>query len=193
MIPVLESYGPYEEVVSTFCSPDGTLFGEIVKDTWNGESYVNYYYADGPEKYPNQNDASRAGSYKTYEEAESYLHKHRGTLEPCDMTFSDWAWKLGDSKTNIPSEVFGKWRVEITDWNGKPVAKFYDMSADKDKFPGGQFTGASYYIDTLLGKDDFGSSSIADKQILKLDAGVPSWTVKHDDLVDIAAWLEQFE
>ncbi|MBE6526329.1 MAG: hypothetical protein E7Z63_00955 [Thermoplasmata archaeon] len=76
---------------------------------------------------------------------------------------------------------FGRWRVRIyRETDGRLIASFIDGNT-------GYFISA-YEVDTLLGKTGFGS--IRDMGGLRLDGGYPELTVKRDDLLDIADWLE---
>ena len=94
--------------------------------------------------------------------------------------------------TPIAEFITGEWKVVLTSDNGKDdiIVSFIDMSQDKTKFPDGQFT-YSYYLDTLLGKDGYGTS-IDQMNEFRLDNEVPAWTIKGEDLTKIANWLKQF-
>lgn len=95
---------------------------------------------------------------------------------------------LQEDKSNDTDKTFGKWRVEVVvDKDGMQVAKFYDVSQDPERFPGGQFV-SSYYVETLMG-DDWMNKSIKDMNILDLYSEVPSWKVEKKDLQDIYNWL----
>ena len=103
--------------------------------------------------------------------------------------------KLKESFNVTPIDEFitGKWKVVLTSDNGKDdiIVSFIDMSQDKTKFPDGQFT-YSYYLDTLLGKDGYGTS--IDKMTkFTLDNEVPAWTIEGEDLTKIANWLKSFD
>lgn len=94
----------------------------------------------------------------------------------------------------IDSKEFGQWKVLIRpgSWDqDKLTATFVDMSQDKEKFPLGQITPGTYYVDTLLGLD--GSRSIKDMPKLALHYEVPAWTVEKADLDEIYEWLLQFK
>lgn len=100
---------------------------------------------------------------------------------------------LVESQDTVAEESFGKWRLTVQPSNynnDKLTVSFYDLSQDSEKFPGGQQTPGTYYVDTLFG-DSWGPS-IRDMECLRIDNEVPAWTVEHDDLVKIADWLEQF-
>lgn len=93
----------------------------------------------------------------------------------------------------IDSKEFGKWKVLVrpSDYNSDKLSvTFVDMSQDKEKFPLGQITPGTYYLDTLLGLD--GDGSIKDMPTLVLDYDIPSWTVEKEELDSIYEWLLQF-
>lgn len=95
--------------------------------------------------------------------------------------------KESDNQNNT-DRTFGKWRVEVVvDKDGMQVAKFYDVSQDPKRFPGGQFV-SSYYVESLMG-DDWMNKSIKDMNMLDLYGEVPSWKVEKKDLQDIYNWL----
>ena len=101
--------------------------------------------------------------------------------------------KLKESFDSIPIDEFttGKWKVTLTDDGGnKLIVSFIDMSQDKERFPEGQFV-CSYYLDTLLGKNDYGPS-IDQMTEFHLWNDIPAWTVEGEDLVKIAEWLKSF-
>ena len=99
-----------------------------------------------------------------------------------------------------------RWRVHILEkgdsygagdcltWDKDELAvEFYDMNANKESFPKGQFTGGRYYMSTLLKLDEQGLSleeQAANGRQLSLYGEVPEWTVNSDSLRVIAAWLE---
>ena len=109
-----------------------------------------------------------------------------------ESSISDIDKRIFDSA--IDSKTFGKWKVLIrpSDYdNDKLTATFIDMSQDPEKFPNGQITPGTYYVDTLLGSD--GSRSIKDMPELALHYEVPAWTVEKADLDEIYEWLLQFK
>lgn len=71
--------------------------------------------------------------------------------------------------------------------HGLPLVEFYDMTQDPAEFPDGQFV-SQYYMSTLLG---MGSplNSIENMQAFSLDGGVPSWTIKGDDVQKVYSYL----
>lgn len=100
---------------------------------------------------------------------------------------------LVESQDVVAEKSFGKWRVTVQPSNynnDKLTCTFYDLSQDPEKFPGGQQTPGTYYVDSLLG-DSWGPS-IKDMPFLMIDNEVPAWKVEHEDLTQIAEWLEQF-
>lgn len=95
----------------------------------------------------------------------------------------------------VAEKTFGRWRLVVkpSEWGDHKLAvSFYDTEQDPEKFPGGQHTGATYYVDTLL-SDDWTGPSIRNMGVLSLWRDIPEWTVYHKDLVKIADWLEQFQ
>ena len=79
-----------------------------------------------------------------------------------------------------PERTFGRWRVRIGKEKLGLTADFIDrLSGEKV---------ASYYVNTLLGKDRWGTN-IADIEALSLYAGYSDWTVFQPELSMIANWL----
>lgn len=70
-----------------------------------------------------------------------------------------------------------------------PVVEFYDAALigtpAAHGHPAGQFTGASYYVDTLLSPDERGTGSFS------LAGGVDAWKIDADTLADIRAWIAE--
>lgn len=100
-------------------------------------------------------------------------------------------------KITIKSVEAGKWRVDIgrntlsTYGNSqKLIVSFFDMSADKSKFPNGQFV-SDYYLDTLMGRNH--SQRLRDLDAFVLDFDIPAWTIYAKDLKVIDEVLEKCE
>ncbi len=53
----------------------------------------------------------------------------------------------------------------------------------------GQFTGGRYYVDTILGRDGYGSGTGA----LDLYGGEDAWSLDAESMATVRAWLEGFE
>ncbi|MGW4718802.1 hypothetical protein [Nocardia sp. NPDC004260] len=71
-----------------------------------------------------------------------------------------------------------------------PVVEFYDAAQigtpAAHGHPAGQFTGASYHVDTLLSPDESGTGSFS------LAGGVDAWRIDADTLADIRAWIAEY-
>ena len=93
----------------------------------------------------------------------------------------------------------GKWRVHVVPTGGhygshnhlvnegEPLVHFYDTSAAPQAFgPEGQLV-ASYYVDTILGRDKWGKSEYP--YGLSLNADVPQWTVSAHEMTQVIAYL----
>lgn len=80
-----------------------------------------------------------------------------------------------------PERTFGRWHVRIGRGKLGLTADFIDGLSGRKA--------ASYYVDTLLGRDGWGDN-IADVQALSLYAGCSDWTIYQPDLTDIADWLD---
>lgn len=101
---------------------------------------------------------------------------------------------LVESHDIVDEKSFGKWRVTVQPSNyddDRLTCTFYDLSQDPEKFPGGQQTPGTYYVDSLFSSK--WGPSIEDMDSLRLYVGEPSWTVEHEDLVNIAGWLKQYK
>ena len=101
---------------------------------------------------------------------------------------------LVESHDIIDEKSFGKWRVTVQPSNyddDRLTCTFYDLSQNPEKFPGGQQTPGTYYVDSLFSSK--WGPSIEDMDNLRLYVGEPSWTVEHEDLVNIAEWLKQYK
>lgn len=68
-------------------------------------------------------------------------------------------------------------------WGEKALVEFYDLRYDFT--PNGQFTGARYYLDTLMEGNPFSG--------LMLHGGVDSWRIDGDTMQLIRKWLNSFE
>lgn len=100
---------------------------------------------------------------------------------------------LVESQDIVDEKSFGKWRVTVQPSSyddDRLTCTFYDLSQDPKKFPGGQQTPGTYYVDSLFSSK--WGPSIEDMNDLRLYVGEPSWTVEHEDLVNIAKWLKQY-
>lgn len=89
-------------------------------------------------------------------------------------------------KKNIKSVTVGKWRADVlrADTYRKDnnlVVYFYDTSQNKKNFPDGQFV-SSYYLDTLMGKDNPHSKRLKNMPYLVLHHDVLAWTLYPDEL-----------
>ena len=76
------------------------------------------------------------------------------------------------------------------------MVSFYDADyKNKGGFgPYGQFTGGSYYLETLQGKDSFSPHSHEEHRWeLSLDDSIPKWTVSANDMNVIMDWLDARE
>ena len=84
----------------------------------------------------------------------------------------------------------------LTYQESKPMVSFYDADyKNKGGFgPYGQFTGGSYYLETLQGKDGFSPHSHEEHRWeLSLDTSIPKWTVSANDMNVIMDWLDARE
>ena len=79
----------------------------------------------------------------------------------------------------------------LTYQENKPMVAFYDADyKNKGNFgPYGQFTGGSYYLETLQGKDGYSPSYDEYPRQLSLMADIPKWTVSAKDMNVIMDWL----
>lgn len=77
----------------------------------------------------------------------------------------------------------------------KPMVSFYDADyKNVGTFgPYGQFTGGSYYLATLQGKDGFSFGAGEHRGELSLMDNVPKWTVSSADMNVIMDWLDARE
>ena len=145
----------------------------IYTDKENNDSYIRIYY---------KLHKTGEDSYEGIEEITgvSDLRENKKVVKESKLKESD--------NQNDTDRTFGKWRVEVVvDKDGMQVAKFYDVSQDPERFPGGQFV-SSYYVESLMG-DDWMNKSIKDMNVLDLYGEVPSWKVEKKDLQDIYNWL----
>ena len=102
---------------------------------------------------------------------------------------------IEDDSNEIASKQFGRWKVIVkpSQWNkNKLAASFYDMDQDPNKFPEGQFTGATYFIKDLINGNEY-SKSIKDMNELRLVNHVPEWTIEKEDLNNIYDWLVEID
>jgi len=104
--------------------------------------------------------------------------------------------------TNNKNRVFNAVVKEDKNYNGGLTVAFYDAeSADKYKelekeYPNswgsqakfGQFTGGSYYIDTLLGLDGFGDS-IRGRGLCFDGGNADVWSIDADTSTQVFLWL----
>lgn len=83
----------------------------------------------------------------------------------------------------------------LTYQENKPMVAFYDADyKNKGNFgPYGQFTGGSYYLETLQGKDGYSPSYDEYPRQLSLMADIPKWTVSAKDMNVIMDWLNARE
>lgn len=83
----------------------------------------------------------------------------------------------------------------LTYQENKPMVAFYDADyKNKGNFgPYGQFTGGSYYLETLQGKDGYSPSYDEYPRQLSLMADIPKWTVSAKDMNVIMDWLDARE
>lgn len=83
----------------------------------------------------------------------------------------------------------------LTYQENKPMVAFYDADyKNKGNFgPYGQFTGGSYYLETLQGKDGYSPSYDECPRQLSLIADIPKWTVSAKDMNVIMDWLDARE
>lgn len=65
----------------------------------------------------------------------------------------------------------------------EPVVEFYDRRYPHTE--DGQFTGARYYVATIMGRDAYGSGAGG----LSLDGGSPDWTVDALAMALVRSWL----
>ena len=66
------------------------------------------------------------------------------------------------------------------------------MDQDPNKFPEGQFTGATYFIKDLINGNEY-SKSIKDISELRLVNDIPEWTIEKEDLNNIYEWLLEID
>lgn len=83
----------------------------------------------------------------------------------------------------------------LTYQENKPMVAFYDADyKNKGNFgPYGQFTGGSYYLEPLQGKDGYSPSYDEYPRQLSLMADIPKWTVSAKDMNVIMDWLNARE
>lgn len=83
----------------------------------------------------------------------------------------------------------------LTYQESKPMVSFYDADyKNVGTFgPYGQFTGGSYYLATLQGKDGFSFGAGEHRGELSLMDNVPKWTVSSADMNVIMDWLDTRE
>lgn len=110
-------------------------------------------------------------------------------------------------REKYPKELLvGQWRVLLVEqgdlfgienrvpWvDSQPLVEFYDMSADKERYPEGRFTTGRFYLDKLLNPGMFDESleeMVEQDKGLKLNQVRLDWTVLPGDLNVIASWLK---
>ena len=102
-----------------------------------------------------------------------------------DLLLSNWRVHIADT-----GEKHGTFMHLVNE--GKPIVEFYDMNHIDPRFcPYGQFTGGSYYVDTLLNKDGYGDINFP--QGLLLQGDCPTWTVSHKEMLTVVSYLQSFE
>ena len=84
-----------------------------------------------------------------------------------------------------PGDKYGRDHM-VTHEKDKPLVEFYDARHDHTEGLG-QFV-SRYYVDTLLGRDDYGSSN--SRNGLNLQGDVPEWTVDAAAMNEVHDWLE---
>lgn len=139
-----------------------------------------------------------------YDKPSQYLYAQALDLQPAEAR--EFARMEKDLAEYFPyADLYiGKWRVHVADTgelhgtfmdqfnDKKPIVEFYDMTTIDPKFcPNGQFTGGQYYVDTILGKDDYGSGKYP--LGLSLQGDCPAWTVSAKEMKTVIAYLRSFE
>lgn len=115
-------------------------------------------------------------------EAEIGVTGHR--LGPHDLLVGNWRVHL------VPPGCSYGTNETILNTSGKYVVEFYDMRYKQPfRFPNGQFTGASYFADTLLGEEGWAKHDQA--WGLCLDNDIPSWTVNAAQMRVVLKFLQE--
>ena len=90
--------------------------------------------------------------------------------------------------TKIAERTFGRWRIVVQKEDRGLIARFYDVAQDPVRFEGGQFV-TSYYVETLLGMDQWSDGGIGEYEAFSLDMGCEAWTIYQPELTQIDDWL----
>lgn len=86
----------------------------------------------------------------------------------------------------VAVERFGRWQVTVTIRGEKDLLAYFYDCATENGWP--RYTGASYYVETLLGLDGF-AKPISEIAALSLNLSVPEWTVTWEDLQPLSDLL----
>ena len=139
-------------------------------------------------------------------EVELQIHKANQVAYPFDEhtqnKIDELEKQLGifERETDTSNDLYtGKWRVHLVpegarygrhnnliNDNERTLIEFYDVSQDKEKFPEGQFTGGSYYVETILSDNGYSRHT---EHGLSLDADIPNWFVSGDEMKEVFSWL----